>query len=260
MLYEKDLELALDVARRAGDLAMHYFDRTTETDEKADLSPITIADRECERLIGKLLEEGFPEDGILAEEGLSRPSGSGRRWIVDPIDGTRDFVRRTPFWAVQIALQVEGRIVLGVIHLPYWKDTLFAVEEGGCFWNDSRTRASSLSRMDKAVLTISGFKSAWDAWSAEQIRYLTRSCWTVRAFSGCYDITMIARGKVDIWLSGNGMEWDYAPARIIAEECGAKFLTKDNSGRIDLDHCVICAPGLENEIRRVLNIPSNLRG
>jgi len=205
-------------------------------------------------LISRLLSEEFPQDGIVGEEGTAVPSRSGRRWLIDPIDGTRDFVRRLPFWSVQIALQDQGQIVAGIIHLPHCHESIYAALDAGCYCNDTRLHASGISSLDKAILTISGFKDAWKSWTPEQIRYLTENCWTVRAYGGCFDITMIARGKVDIWLSGNGMEWDYAPGVIIARECGARYLTHDGSARIDVGHCVICAPGIEQEVRQVLQI------
>ncbi len=234
---------------------MRHYARHTEAEEKPDSSPVTAADRESEQLITRLLKENFPEDGILGEEGTSVRSQSGRRWLVDPIDGTRDFVRRAPFWSVQLALEDRGRIVLGVINLPVQNEIFHAVSGSGCFWNDSLTRASDTSRLDKAVVLISGFRDAWNSWEPEQIRYLTQKCWTVRAYGGCYDVTMIARGKADIWLSGSGMEWDYAPAVVIAQESGARYLTRDGGQRIDARHAVICASGLEDEIRQLLKIP-----
>jgi len=233
---------------------MYYHERETETEEKDDLSPVTVADRECEKLICRMLSEDFANDGILGEEGSFQPSQSGRRWIIDPIDGTRDFVRRIPFWSIQMALQDEDRIVLGVIFLPAQAEMFHAVSGSGCYWNDRLTQASNITRLDKAILMVSGFRDAYDTWGQEQIRYLTRNCWTVRAYSGCYDVTMIARGKADIWLSGNGMEWDYAPACVIARECGAKFLTREGNDRIDSRHAVIFTAGLEEEVRRILKI------
>jgi histidinol-phosphatase len=254
MSYQLEIESALRIARRAGELALRHYDGKIEAEEKSDRSPVTKADRECEQLISGLISEQFPEDGIVGEEGAAAPSRSGRRWLIDPIDGTRDFVRRLPFWSVQIALQDHGRVVAGLIYLPYQDEMFHAALGSGCYCNDTRLRASSISSLDKAILTISGFKDAWDSWKPEQIRYLTQNCWTVRAYGGCYDVTMLARGKVDLWLSGNGMEWDYAPGVIIAEECGAKFLTRDGSVRIDAGHCVICAPGIERQVRQVLEI------
>ncbi len=255
MSYQREIDLALSIARKAGELTMYHYARHTEPEEKPDLSPVTVADRESEQLICRLLAENLPEDGILGEEGTFVPSRSGRRWLIDPIDGTRDFVRRIPFWSVQIAMEDRGRIVLGIIYLPAQDEMFHAVSGSGCFWNDARTRASAITRLDKAILMVSSFRDAWRSWDPEQIRFLTQTSWTVRAYSGCYDVTMIARGKADIWLSGSGMEWDYAPAVVIAQECGAKYLTRDGGNRIDAGHAVVFAPGLEDEIRNILKIP-----
>jgi fructose-1,6-bisphosphatase/inositol monophosphatase family enzyme len=254
MSYQHELDSALRIARRAGEIALRYYEGVIVAEEKADRSPVTMADKECEQLISRLLSEEFPQDGIVGEEGASVPSRSGRRWLIDPIDGTRDFVRKLPFWSVQLALQDQDKIVVGIIHLPHSHESIYAALNAGCFCNGMRLHASGISSLDKAILTISGFKDAWKSWNPEQIRHLTETCWTVRAYGGCFDITLIARGKVDLWLSGNGMEWDYAPGVIIARESGAIFLTRDGSTRIDVGHCVICAPGIEREVRRVLQI------
>jgi histidinol-phosphatase len=255
MPYERELEAAIRIAREAGDLTLKYFHSETATEEKPDASPVTIADRESERWITSRLESEFPDDGILGEEGSNRPSRSGRRWIIDPIDGTRDFVRRTLFWAIHVALEDQGRVVAGVIHLPCLGETCFAREGGGAFLNDAQIHASAISDLEKAVLMISGFKDAWTMWPGPAIRDLTEKCWTVRAYSGCYDVTLLARGKADVWLSGSGEPWDFAPARIIAQESGAVYLTRSGGSDIHSRHCLICAPALESELRKTLGIP-----
>jgi histidinol-phosphatase len=254
MTYERELDKALEITRKAGELALQLFDTTTPAEEKDDASPVTIADRECERLITHLLQENFDGDGILGEEGAQIPSRTGRRWLIDPIDGTRDFVRRNPFWSIQLALQIGTQVVLGIIHCPCLDEMLFASAGSGCFWNGTRVAASKIARVDKSILMVSGFKSAWNSWPPDAVRFLTENCWTVRCYGGCYDVIMFARAKADIWLSGSGMEWDYAPVQVIARECGARLLTKDGTDRIDARHCVLCAPGIENEIRRILGI------
>jgi histidinol phosphatase-like enzyme (inositol monophosphatase family) len=255
MMHERELETAIELARKAGRLALRFFEQETPVEEKHDASPVTIADRECERLIAQSLRETFPSDGIVGEEGTDLRAQSGRRWIIDPIDGTRDFVRRIPFWSVQLALQVADRVELGVIYSPCTDEMLFASSDGGCFWNDSRVSASDIRSLNKSVLMVSGFKAAWNSWPAEAVQRLTKNCWTVRCYGGCYDVIMLARGKADIWLSGSGMEWDYAPVQVIARECGARFLTKEGNDRINAKHCVVCAPGIEREIRSILGIP-----
>ncbi len=246
----------LQAARKAGELALGFFMTDTPSEEKEDQSPVTAADRECEQLISRILSTAFPDDGILGEEGARVPSRSGRRWLIDPIDGTRDFVRRNTFWSVQIALEAEAQIVMGVIHFPCLNATLHAVSGAGCFWNNSLTRVSDTTSLERSILTVSGLKSAWNVWEPEALLRLTEVCWTVRSYGASYDVAMLARGKTDILLSGNGMEWDYAAARVIAQESGGRFLTRDGTGRIDAHHCVICAPGLESQLRLILRMPS----
>jgi len=257
MTYERELEIALDIVKRAGALAMQYFDQATPTEEKQDASPVTVADRECEKLIRTSLIHNFPQDGILGEEGSQVDAQSGRRWLIDPIDGTRDFVRRNSFWSVQLALQVEERVELGIIYCPCMHETLYAVSGQGCYWNDSRVWASDIARLDKSILMVSGFNAAWNSLPPDAVRALTQKCWTVRCYGGCYDVILLARGKADIWLSGRGMEWDYAPVQVIARECGARFLTREGDDRINARNCVAFAGGLEQEIRGLLQIPGS---
>jgi len=258
MTYERELETALEIVRNAGALALQFFNQPTAAEEKQDSSPVTIADRECEKLISQLLSESFPKDGVLGEEGASIPSQSGRRWLIDPIDGTRDFVRRNSFWSIQLALQIHKQVVLGIIYCPCMNETLYAADGQGCYWNGMQVSASSISRLDKSILMVSGFKAAWDSWPPEAVRRLTQDCWTVRCYGGCYDVIMLARGKADIWLSGSGMEWDYAPVQVIARECGARFLTQEGDDRINAKHCVVFAPGIEREIRDILGISDGI--
>ena len=253
-MYEREIQKALEITRKAGKLALEYFEEATPAEEKEDSSPVTIADRECEKLISRLIQENFADDGILGEEGSLIPSRSGRRWLIDPIDGTRDFVRRNSFWSVQLSLQIGNEVVLGLIYCPCSDEMLYAANERGCFWNDTQVSASDINRLDKSILMVSGFKSAWNSWPPEAVRSLTENCWTVRCYGGCYDVMMLARGKADIWLSGSGMEWDYAPAQVIARECGARFLTRSGTDRIDARHCVLCTPGIEQEVRTILQI------
>lgn len=258
--YARELETALEIAAAAGELALGHFGAPPPVEEKEDASPVTRADRETERRIARMLEERFPLDGILGEEGAVLPSRSGRRWLVDPIDGTKDFVRGSPYWAVQLALEEGDRVRVGVIHCPALDETVHAAAGAGCFRNGTRVAASAVSRLDRSIVTVSGFNAASASWPGEGVRRLLEECWTVRAYGGACNVVMLARGKADVWLSGRGMEWDYAPARVIADECGARFLTRAGDGRIDRAHCVLCAPGVEREVRRVLDISCCARG
>ena len=253
-MYEYELDEALKIVKKAGALALRLFHQSVLEELKQDCSPVTQADREGERLIAHDLQAAFPDDGILGEEGVKVPSKSGRRWLIDPVDGTKDFVRGNPHWAVQLALQIGERVVAGVIHCPCLDETLLAADGEGAWWNGVRTTASTTAQVRKAVLTISGFNAVWSSWPEAAVHELTRRCWTVRCYGGAYNVIMLARGKTDIWLSGRGMEWDYAPAQVISRECGAYFLTRDGSERIDEKHALLHAPGLHRELRDILQI------
>lgn len=259
MGYEREIDEALKIAKDAGALALRLFNISVPEELKEDQSPVTRADRDAEKLIAGRLQEAFPDDGICGEEGARVPSKSGRRWLIDPVDGTKDFLRGNPYWVVQIALEIDGYVAAGVIHCPCLNETLHAADGLGCFWNDSKTSAASVTRLEKAILTVSGFNAAWRSWSEDAIRRLIEKCWTVRCYGGAYNVIMLARGKANIWLSGRGMEWDYAPAQVVARHCGARFLTRGGGERIDEKNCVVFASGLLEDIKKILQIEPRMR-
>src|SRR5256885_12816474 len=130
MMFQREIEIAKLLAQEAGAMALDYQRRGVRAELKSDESPVTPADRACEKLIVERLEQEFPDDGVLGEEGANREGRNGRRWIIDPIDGTRDFVRGIPLWAVLIALEQDGEIVAGAAHSPGQGLLLWAVQIG----------------------------------------------------------------------------------------------------------------------------------
>jgi histidinol-phosphatase len=255
MKYERELDEAIKITKKTSTRILPFFNHAIPTEVKADNSPVTMADREGERLISSFLQQYFPDDGIFGEEGARIPSKSGRRWLIDPVDGTKDFIRGNPHWTIQLALQIGDRVVLGVIYCPCLDELLFASDENGCFFNNTRVAASHISRLDQSILTISGFNAIGDSWGEKAVLSLTKQCWTVRCYGGSYDVMLFARGQADIWLSGRGMEWDYAPAQIVAGECGGCFLTLSGANYIDEKNCVVCNSEVASEIRNILKIP-----
>src|SRR5258707_8220484 len=118
MTYEKELTIGAQIARKAGDLALKIREGNIGIEIKSDESPVTIADKACEKLIVEELSAAFPGDGMLGEEGAEKESVNGRRWIIDPIDGTRDFIRGTGAWSVLIGLEEGGKVVAGHTYFP----------------------------------------------------------------------------------------------------------------------------------------------
>src|ERR1700727_1982804 len=138
----KELEVAMDAAKKAAEVALRYQPNVV-AETKPDKSPVTQADRECERMIARILSEAFPDDGILGEEGASAEGRSGRRWIIDPIDGTRDYVRGNPLWANLIALEAGGDVVAGVVNLPVLGNLYIGSRQGGAYRDNSPIHVSS---------------------------------------------------------------------------------------------------------------------
>jgi len=253
--FEKELETGRAVARKAAETALRYYRTGIAFESKPDFSPVTAADRECEQLIARELEQAFPDDGLLGEEGAQKNSRSGRRWIIDPIDGTRDFVRGSPAWAVLIGLEAESEVVAGFACLPALGDLYSASRGGGAFVNGERIQASAVSSVTEAVLCLNGFNNLTGQIFAGQLIEWMRPFWSVRSMGGCLDAMMTARGHADLWIEISGKPWDFAPLKIIAEEAGARFFDFEGKNTIYGGNCVICAPGLEQAARLFVSRP-----
>src|SRR5882724_6706224 len=157
MAFEREIEVAKRLAQEAGALALDYQRRGVAAETKPDESPVTAADRACEKLILDNIAREFPDDGVLGEEGANRESRNGRKWIVDPIDGTRDFVRGIPLWAVLIGLEQDGEVVAGAAHSPRQGLLAWAAKGQGAWVNGSRARVSTVTDPGQAVLSFNGF-------------------------------------------------------------------------------------------------------
>jgi len=256
MRYDKELEFVRRVAERAGRLALEHQARGFESETKADLSPVTTADRANEQLISRLLEEAFPEDGLLGEEGAKRESRSGRRWIIDPIDGTRDFVRGIPTWGVMLALEAEGEIVAGACNLAALGELYAAAQGLGAWRNDSRIHAAAAKTPDQAVLCLTAFNNLRGRAFADRLIPWMEQFWAVRSMGGCMDAMAVVSGRADLWIEIEAQAWDLAPLKILAEEAGARFFNFDGQSSIYGGNCVITIPSLEAEVRKFLGVPS----
>src|SRR4051794_4819776 len=148
-------ESAVEAAQRAGQLALRYFSESVTVEWKHDHSPVTIADREAEQLLRKTLLTSFPQDGFLGEESGEQAGTSGYRWIIDPIDGTRSFVRGIPIWATLVGLEYQGEQISGVVDVSTMKTTYHALRGDGAFRNGQRIRVSDVATLDKSLLFYS---------------------------------------------------------------------------------------------------------
>jgi histidinol-phosphatase len=251
--FEHELDFARSAALQAGEIALRYREKGIAFESKADESPVTAADRECEQVIALALEEAFPDDGLLGEEGAVKPSRSGRRWIIDPIDGTRDYVRGIPVWATLIGLEQDGEVVAGVAHFAGRGETYFASRGNGAFCNDHRIAISPITSISQASLCLTGINSFEKySFSGDLLSWI-KPFWSVRCFGGSLDAMLVARGEAEVWIEATVKPWDLAAPKIITEEAGAEFFDFTGRRTINGGNAVACVPALAAEVRRFLS-------
>ena len=251
MPFEREVEFIKQVAGEAGQLALEYQRKGIAAETKDDDSPVTAADKACEKLLVEAISRQFPEDGILGEEGASKESRNGRKWIVDPIDGTRDFVRGLPLWAVLIGLEEDGKIVVGAANSPGQNLLCWASKGGGTFANGLPARVSSIADQSQAVLCFNGFhKSNVPAMGQELLNWVARF-WAVRGMGGAIDAMFVAMGKADVWVEPNAKPWDFAALKIIVEEAGGRFSSFSGENTIYAGNGYACTPALEGVIQQM---------
>jgi histidinol phosphatase-like enzyme (inositol monophosphatase family) len=254
MNYQRELEFASRIAVAAGANARHIREQGVTAETKADESPVTIADRDNERLIREAIERDFPDDGILGEEGSNKSGTSGRRWIVDPIDGTRDFVRGNRFWCVLIALEASDESLVGVAHFPMLDETYWAAKGEGAYLNNQRLHVSTRTSLGECSFYPNGLQLAEARPHLPTVIELMQRSWSVRSYGGALDACLVAAGQVDVWFEPKVAPWDLAALRLIIEEAGGAFFALDGSRRIDRGSAFGCAPGLAAEVRRAFGI------
>jgi len=249
--WSREVEVAIRASTQAVELALRYQPGII-AETKSDKSPVTVADRECEKLIARILSDAFPDDGILGEEGANFPSRSGRRWIIDPIDGTRDYLRGNPLWSNLIGLEVGDDVVAGVVNLPGLGNLYSAGRHAGAYRNNSPIHVSSRSSVEESTLCFSAFgKLNGTPFKDRMLDWMARF-WSVRGLGGAPDAMMVASGQADIWIEPSAAAWDFAPLKIIIEEAGGLFLNFDGGSSIHAGNCIACTAGLRDEAVRLL--------
>ncbi len=220
---DRELEAALEAARRAGSLALRYFGGGVAVTLKPDQTPVTQADREAEQAIVERLAAAFPDTGFLGEEFGAR-GPQDRRWIVDPVDGTRNFVRGIPYWATLIALEEGGEVVLGVVHAPATGDLFWARRGGGAFANGTPLRVSGVERLEEATLVHAslGYLRARPGYWEGFLRLVDRTE-RQRGFGDYFGYTFVLRGQAELMVEADVKPWDLAPFKVLVEEAGGRF-------------------------------------
>jgi histidinol-phosphatase len=248
------LEFSVVLARGAGDITLNYFRKQPETSTKSDGSYVTIADREAEAYLRGQINERFPDDGIVGEEEGETEGRSGRRWILDPIDGTFAFVHGVPFYGVLIALEIDGEMSVGVINMPALGEIVSAAQGCGCFLNGELTRVSTTAKLEEALLLCTDFRAAAYHGFGRAVDFLQRTAKTSRTWGDCYGYVLVATGRADVMLDPVMNLWDCAPLLPIMEEAGGTFTDWRGVRTVDGGNAIATNKLLFDEVMQLIGL------
>ncbi len=233
----KELEIAIRLVKASERITLKYFGTKFRIDLKADLSPVTIADRNCEKFLVTELSKRFPDHGFFGEEFGERLGKSSNpqdmtsgheqhavdRWIIDPIDGTRNFTRGLPYWGTLCGLEHYGEMVLGVMSLPALKKIYYATRRHGAFCNGKRIRVSRIGELDKSTVVFGGLSHFVGSKHESGFVDIVKSSYHDRGFGDCFGYTFVADGQAEVMLDPIVSPWDVAAIKPIIEEAGGAF-------------------------------------
>lgn len=226
------LAFAIQLALDAGRFVIGHYQAGIAVELKADRSPVTIADRGAEEQIRRAIEATYPEHAVVGEEYGADNGASAFRWIVDPIDGTKSFVRGVPLFGVLIALEIDGRPEVGVCHLPALGETVAAARGLGCTWNGRSARVSGVTDPADATVVCSDgrmlARRLGERWGT-----LESGVGLMRSWGDCYGHCLVATGRADVMLDPVMNPWDCAALLPILTEAGGRFTDWTGAERID---------------------------
>ena len=218
------LDFITETAYLAGRLTLGYFQTGVRPDLKADQSPVTVADRLAEELIRGRIEKRYPDHAILGEEfGVKESPSASHRWYIDPIDGTKSFIRGVPLYAVLIGLEIEGQVQVGACYLPAMDEMLVAATGLGCWWNGRRAHVSAVPSLSQGVVTCTdvakfarhGRQAAWER--------IQQAAWYRTGWGDAYGYCLVATGRAELMLDPIMSDWDCGPFPPIFQEAGGYF-------------------------------------
>ena len=228
----------VEAARAAGRVALGYFDQGVSVEWKKDHSPVTIADRNAEQTLRDRIGRDFPDDGFLGEEFGDAPGSTGYRWIVDPIDGTRCFVRNIPLWATLVGLEYGGEVIAGVAYEPAADRLYRALEGDGCYRDDRRIRVSDIADLGQSLACYSGLNYFAKAGKQQQFQNILSATDRSRGYGDYYGFVLLAQGSCDLMIDHGVHIWDIAGLKVIVEEAGGTFTDWDGGADLNRPDCI----------------------
>ncbi|AGF71795.1 histidinol-phosphatase [Corynebacterium halotolerans] len=227
--YADDLAFALELADLADSVTLERFEAVDlQVNSKPDMTPVSDADLACEELLREKLADARPSDAVIGEEFGGDVVHSGRQWVIDPIDGTKNFVRGVPVWATLIALLVDGEPVVGVVSAPALTRRWYAAKESGAWrsfngGSPKRLAVSEVAELADSSISFSSLAGWLERDLREKFISLSDAAWRLRAYGDFFSYCLVAEGAVDIAAEPEVSLWDLAALSVLVSEAGGRF-------------------------------------
>jgi histidinol-phosphatase len=252
------LQAVTEVARMAGHIANKHYRQRVSVETKLDGTPVTIADRSAEEAARQWIEQRFPHDGILGEEFPTVREGARRTWVIDPIDGTKTFIRDVPLWGTLVAVMEEERVIAGAAFFPAVAEIVSAAVGCGCWWNDSRAHVSLVDDLADATILTSASPFSGDASITRRWQALEAATMASRTWGDCFGYLMVATGRAEVMADPALSLWDIAAFLPIISEAGGVLTDFSGNETPTWKSAIATNRALSSSVRDIL-IPRNDR-
>lgn len=213
-------EVAIKAVKEAERAILKYYQDDIEFDLKPDKTPVTLADKEAEKVIKNVIKDVFPDHSFLGEEEGVDNNLSEYRWIIDPIDGTKNFMRKINIWGTLLALEKNGEIILGVANAPISKELIIAEKGKGAYKNDKKLKVSNIEKLEDGFISHGNLKFFDEINKIQNLTKLSNLVLSCRGSGNFWPSLLVAEGKIDCSISVNLKYWDMAATKLIIEEAG----------------------------------------
>lgn len=246
-----ELQVAIEAVEKAAKITLNYFQNIPPVSLKPDRTPVTKADKEAETIIREHILQSFPNASFVGEE-FGGNFGSSDVWIIDPIDGTKNFIRSIPFWSILVALCRDGEIIAGISCMPAISELLYAKKGTGAFLNGKKITVSNIKGIENATITHTG--TSYKFINPQKVENLLKASAHARGFGDALSYHLVATGRADINFEPEVKIWDVAPFKVIIEEAGGKITALNgNPWSLEISDFLATNGLLHDQVLSILN-------
>lgn len=246
-------KLAREITRHAGKIAWDHFEKEIAYEMKNDDTPVTVADKAAEIYLREQIGKQFPEDGVLGEEFPDHASSSGYKWIIDPIDATKNFIRGIPLFATLVGLEHNDEMVGGFIHVPCFDHLYHATRGNGAYRGDMKLNVSTIDTMKDSMLAYSSIEWFDRTKTTDKFLTLLRAVGRTRGFGDFYGYLLVAEGAIEVMAEPAICPWDIAALQPIIEEAGGVFTDWHGKRTIYGEGCIAGNPAIHAETLKLIH-------